>query len=69
MKNEKADALFHESIKNKEQFWRQQSDAIAWYKKPETMLDGKEFQIPSTIDDEKIITKIQESINQYNITY
>lgn len=69
MKNEKADALFHESIKNKEQFWRQQSDAIAWYKKPETMLDGKEIQIPSTIDDEKIITKIQESINQYNITY
>lgn len=30
-----------------------------------TMLDGKEFQIPSTIDDEAIVGEIQEKINQY----
>jgi propionyl-CoA synthetase len=27
-----------------------------------TLLDGKDFQIPSTIDDEKIIEEIQEKI-------
>ncbi len=31
-----------------------------------TMLDGKEFQIPSTIDDEAIVGEIQEKINFYN---
>ncbi|KNB60184.1 AMP-binding protein [Chryseobacterium sp. Hurlbut01] len=30
-----------------------------------TLLDGKEFQIPSTIDDEKIIEEIQEKIGEY----
>ena len=30
-----------------------------------TLLDGKEFQIPSTIDDEKIIEEIQQKINKY----
>ncbi|KFF14837.1 propionyl-CoA synthetase [Chryseobacterium soli] len=30
-----------------------------------TLLDGKEFQIPSTIDDEKIIDEIQEKIRGY----
>lgn len=30
-----------------------------------TLLDGKEFQIPSTIDDEKIIEEIQEKIVEY----
>lgn len=30
-----------------------------------TLLDGKEFQIPSTIDDEKIIEEIQEKIKEY----
>lgn len=30
-----------------------------------TIIDGKEFQIPSTIDDEKIIEEIQEKIQQY----
>jgi len=30
-----------------------------------TLLDGKEFQIPSTIDDEKIIEEIQEKIEDY----
>lgn len=30
-----------------------------------TLLDGKEFQIPSTIDDEKIIEEIQQKINEY----
>ncbi len=30
-----------------------------------TLLDGKEFQIPSTIDDEKIIDEIQEKIGDY----
>ncbi len=30
-----------------------------------TILDGKEFQIPSTIDDEAIIEEIQEKIKQY----
>ncbi len=30
-----------------------------------TLLDGKEFQIPSTIDDEKIIEEIQEKIGAY----
>lgn len=30
-----------------------------------TLLDGKEFQIPSTIDDEKIIDEIQEKIREY----
>ena len=30
-----------------------------------TMLDGKEFQIPSTIDDEKIVEEIQIKINEY----
>ncbi len=30
-----------------------------------TMLDGKEFQIPSTIDDETIITELEEKFLQY----
>jgi len=30
-----------------------------------TIIDGKEFQIPSTIDDEKIIDEIQEKIQKY----
>lgn len=30
-----------------------------------TIIDGKEFQIPSTIDDEKIIDEIREKIYQY----
>jgi propionyl-CoA synthetase len=30
-----------------------------------TLLDGKEFQIPSTIDDEKIIEEIQQKIEEY----
>jgi propionyl-CoA synthetase len=30
-----------------------------------TLLDGKEFQVPSTIDDEKIIDEIQEKIRDY----
>lgn len=30
-----------------------------------TLLDSKEFQIPSTIDDEKIIDEIQEKIREY----
>lgn len=30
-----------------------------------TLLDGKEFQVPSTIDDEKIIDEIQEKIREY----
>ena len=30
-----------------------------------TMLDGKEFQIPSTIDDEAIIGEIQEKMKEY----
>jgi len=30
-----------------------------------TLLDGKEFQVPSTIDDEKIIDEIQEKIVEY----
>jgi len=30
-----------------------------------TIIDGKEFQIPSTIDDEKIIEEIQQKINDY----
>lgn len=30
-----------------------------------TLLDGKDFQIPSTIDDEKIIEEIQEKIRDY----
>lgn len=30
-----------------------------------TLLDGKEFQIPSTIDDEKIIEEIQLKIKEY----
>ncbi len=30
-----------------------------------TLLDGKEFQIPSTIDDEKIIEEIQEKFIEY----
>lgn len=30
-----------------------------------TMLDGKEFQIPSTIDDEKIVEEINIKINEY----
>jgi propionyl-CoA synthetase len=31
-----------------------------------TMLDGKDFQIPPTIDDEKIIDEIQEKIKNYS---
>jgi propionyl-CoA synthetase len=30
-----------------------------------TLLDRKDFQIPSTIDDEKIIEEIQEKIQVY----
>ena len=30
-----------------------------------TLLDGKDFQVPSTIDDEKIIDEIQEKIKEY----
>ncbi|WP_300689925.1 AMP-binding protein [Chryseobacterium sp.] len=30
-----------------------------------TLLDGKDFQIPPTIDDEKIIEEIQEKIREY----
>ena len=30
-----------------------------------TIIDGKEFQIPSTIDDEMIISEIKEKINEY----
>lgn len=30
-----------------------------------TLLDGKEFQFPSTIDDEKIIEEIQQKIEEY----
>jgi propionyl-CoA synthetase len=30
-----------------------------------TMLDGKEFQIPSTIDDETIITELEEKFLEY----
>lgn len=30
-----------------------------------TLLDGKEFQVPSTIDDEKIIAEIQQKIQEY----
>ena len=30
-----------------------------------TMLDGKEFQIPSTIDDEAIIGELQEKFEEY----
>jgi len=30
-----------------------------------TIIDGKEFQIPSTIDDEKIIDELREKIQQY----
>jgi hypothetical protein len=29
------------------------------------MLDGKEFQIPSTIDDETIITELEEKFLEY----
>lgn len=31
------------------------------------LLDGKDFQIPSTIDDEKIIEEIQEKIKKYRV--
>ena len=31
-----------------------------------TMLDGKDFQIPSTIDDEAIVGEIQEKIKTYS---
>ena len=30
-----------------------------------TMLDGKEFQIPSTIDDEAIIGELKEKFEEY----
>ena len=30
-----------------------------------TMLDGKDFQIPSTIDDEAIITELHEKFEEY----
>jgi propionyl-CoA synthetase len=30
-----------------------------------TMLDGKEFQIPSTIDDETIIAELEEKFIEY----
>ena len=30
-----------------------------------TMLDGKEYQIPSTIDDESIVRELQEMMNVY----
>ena len=30
-----------------------------------TIIDGKDFQVPSTIDDEKIIEEIKEKINAY----
>ena len=30
-----------------------------------TIIDGKEFQIPSTIDDEMIIEEIQMKIKEY----
>jgi len=32
-----------------------------------TIIDGKEFQIPSTIDDEKIIEELMEKIQDYRI--
>lgn len=32
-----------------------------------TIIDGKEFQIPSTIDDEKIIEELKEKIQDYRI--
>ncbi|WP_370898188.1 AMP-binding protein [Chryseobacterium gossypii] len=32
-----------------------------------TLLDGKDFQVPSTIDDEKIIDEIQEKIKEYRM--
>ncbi|GAB0157115.1 propionyl-CoA synthetase [Chryseobacterium sp. Alg-005] len=32
-----------------------------------TLLDGKEFQVPSTIDDEKIIEEIQQKIKEYRV--
>jgi propionyl-CoA synthetase len=32
-----------------------------------TMLDGKDFQIPSTIDDEAIIAELQEKFEEYKI--
>ena len=31
------------------------------------MLDGKDFQIPSTIDDEAIIAELQEKFEEYKI--
>ena len=30
-----------------------------------TIIDKKEFQIPSTIDDENIVYELQEKIKQY----
>ena len=30
-----------------------------------TMLDGKEYQMPSTIDDESIVEELQEMMNVY----
>jgi len=30
-----------------------------------TLLDKKDFQVPSTIDDEKIIDEIQQKITEY----
>lgn len=30
-----------------------------------TIVDGKEFQIPSTIDDEKIIDELKDKIQEY----
>ena len=30
-----------------------------------TMLDGKEYQMPSTIDDETIVEELQEMMNSY----
>ena len=34
-----------------------------------TMLDGKEYQMPSTIDDESIVAELQEKMNTYKKKY
>ena len=34
-----------------------------------TMLDGKEYQMPSTIDDESVVEELQLKMNEYKKKY
>ncbi|WP_370390997.1 acetate--CoA ligase [uncultured Winogradskyella sp.] len=46
--------MYAQSIDAKEEFWREQANALSWYKKPKTILGNDEYGYPQWFQDGKL---------------